>query len=485
MRRLLPITLLLAALFAPRAAGAEEPPAKTLGRQLDPVVVVGNPLRALWGRKITQLRLFALRNGRFEPIPYQIDKKNPEGEFLLETGEVPEYVRKEVGLQGFSESRKRALRIQEFEKKQQKKKLNPQAAASEREWAYFNEQMEELDYNDQLVFMARDAGGRTPYTRWPTTDGVELEITDPTNGAKAWVYLLHFLKDPPPPSPEDYIRYDSKADRIDARLGVLDFADGKPMILETVSGRLPDGTSTPNFLDRFKLRVRVLPIPLACVPLFFDENNARAFTIGYKDGPVRVIRRTVFWLVIGGLKLPFVPRITMNFLFYENGLATDARFKSPVDASYVICPGSYFRAGLDLRKSALGAKVFTKDNQELLFDGKMPEKEKKFIGSGQHWIAGVLPDGTALLSRMRYDPQLIRKGVIPDFYFLDDSSKNDTPEAEPGQHFIGYEMDVRKFPKGTYQIGFQVYVTQSFRPGQEQELLRIDDAPLKVTRPLP
>ena len=67
------------------------------------------------------------------------------------------------------------------------------------------------------------------------------------------------------------------------------------------------GTIIPNVLDRFKVRIKVRPTPLFCIPLEFDENNVRAFTIGYKDGPVRVIRRNIFWVVLAGVRIPFAP----------------------------------------------------------------------------------------------------------------------------------------------------------------------------------
>ncbi|MEW6775202.1 MAG: hypothetical protein AB1405_02840, partial [Bdellovibrionota bacterium] len=472
-------------LALPALSRAQE--AKTLERTLDAIVVTGEAAKPLWGKKIDNLRVFANRSGNWEVVPFQIDKKNPDGEFLIAESTVDPQVSKETGFESIPEAKKREKRIKKFEKKRddyeedvKEGRMKASDLEDRRQKAYWSEREGEIDYNDEIVFMAKDTGDRVPRALWKAPEGAELEITDPVDHSRSWAYLFYFPENPPALSTTDYVVYKPKEDQIIASMGEVDFDDERPMIVKSIVGIMPNGTRIPNILDRFKLRIRVQPYGLFCAPLFFDEQNAKGVTLGYKDGPVRVLRRNMFWVVIAGIRLPFAPKIIMYFKFYENGLATDAEFSNPIAAKYMVCPGSRFTAGLDLRNNARGAKIFTKDNKGIVIDGKMSPEEKNLKVDNQTWIAGFLPNKAALMSRMIYDERLVQSGAVLDLHLDDDDEKEDDPEDEKGQHLIGYTMDVRKFPSGTYRVGFQVYVAYDFEPGQEQQLFNIDDNPLKI-----
>jgi hypothetical protein len=340
--------------------------------------------------------------------------------------------------------------------------------------------MDCLDWNDELVFMGRDSGDRAPKSAWLTPDGLEIRVTDPLNGRMAWVYLFYFNADPPPPSETDYVRYDPAADRVISRLMEIGFLPGKPMIVNSIIGKPPGRPVMPDILDRFKLRIKVNPIILLCAPLYFDENNTRGVTIGYKDGPVRLLRRNLFWVIIAGVKLPFAPRIGMWFKFYENGLSASSDLDLPLDPEYFICDGSTFTAGLDFNKNIDGARIFTRDNADMVVDGKMSDHEKNPARSDQDWVAGYLANKAALISRMIYDPEMIARGTKMDLYYLDDATINAPPEEADGQRMIGYTIGITSLPR-RYHLGFEIYTAYDFEPDQVRELLDIDDSPLVVT----
>ncbi|MCW5828844.1 MAG: hypothetical protein KIT79_05965 [Deltaproteobacteria bacterium] len=477
-----------AALWPAPAQAQEAPAAKSLRREIDPVVVSGDPVKPLWGRKISSLRLQVRRDGAWAAIPFQIDKVDGDGDYFIATSTIPQEIRDETGFEDVPEEKKRARRIKKFEGERKKLerqveegKLTQAELDDRRRNAYFEEDLEKLDYNDEVVFMGRDAGDQASWDTWPSPDGVELEITDPLDGGRAWAYLFFFASSPPPLSKDDYITYHPERDFIVTRLSEIDFNDENPMLVESIVGKPPGSPVIPNVLDRFKMRIRIRPIGLFCASLNFDENNARAFTIGYKDGPVRLLRRNIFWIVIAGVRLPFAPKIVMYFKFYENGLAASSDLYVPFNPKYFVCEGSRFTAGLDFRKNTYGARVFTKDNKDLVIDGKMSPAEIDRVKPNQDWIAGYLPSRAALMSRMIYDPEMVRHGAKMDFHFLDDGELEDKPEHEPGQHVIGYTIDVKNFPKGKYYVGFSIYTAYDFEPEQVQELLNVDDNPLKVT----
>lgn len=68
-----------------------------------------------------------------------------------------------------------------------------------------------IDADDEVVFMARDAGGRPGRWREPTGvvagSAVEVEITDPLNGRQAYVYLFRSAGGLDPSAGKCYVRY--------------------------------------------------------------------------------------------------------------------------------------------------------------------------------------------------------------------------------------------------------------------------------------
>ncbi|MEW6776276.1 MAG: hypothetical protein AB1405_08280, partial [Bdellovibrionota bacterium] len=360
---------------------------KTLQRTADAMVVSGDPLSALWGKKLDKMRLFSLQGGAFAPIPYQIDKRGTEGDYLIPQASMSEDVMEETGFDQRTDAERRQERIKHFEKKRKdyeenvaKGKMKQADLDEMRRVAYFDERPDELDYNDELVLMARDLGDRVHRSLWPTKEGIELEVEDPLNGEKAWAYLLYFPTSAPPASPKDYVKYDPKGDMVEGQYAKLDFIDNKPLILEQIVGKMPNGGTLPNILDRFKLRIKIKPRLLFCAPLRFDENNTKSFTIGYKDGPVRVIRRNIFWITFGGLKVPFFPKAVIYYVFYDNALIGPTEIYNPFNPKIMPCGGSHFTAGVDLRKSVYGIELYTQDNpSNIVVDGKMNETEKNIV----------------------------------------------------------------------------------------------------------
>ena len=52
---------------------------RDLDRQIDPVEVAGHDISPLIGAATNNIRVYASRNKKLLPIPFQIDQKNSEG----------------------------------------------------------------------------------------------------------------------------------------------------------------------------------------------------------------------------------------------------------------------------------------------------------------------------------------------------------------------------------------------------------------------
>ncbi|MEZ0227060.1 MAG: hypothetical protein ACAI25_00425, partial [Planctomycetota bacterium] len=65
---------------------AETVKAKTLTRTEDWVTVTGSQLPRFSGKHKDRIRLFAQKNGSLQPIAFQIDEKNAEGNYCFSEG---------------------------------------------------------------------------------------------------------------------------------------------------------------------------------------------------------------------------------------------------------------------------------------------------------------------------------------------------------------------------------------------------------------
>lgn len=135
----------------------------------DYIEVGGELLRRFSGTPIKRLSLLALKEGALTPIPFQIDERDPEGSYVMTGGKTA----------GCDADRGR------------------------------------LDGNDELVFLAEDAGDRLP-TKERLSGGsrIELQVTDPRYPDRhAWAYLARYDNEAPC-SGTDYIKYDPPNDRV-------------------------------------------------------------------------------------------------------------------------------------------------------------------------------------------------------------------------------------------------------------------------------
>ena len=141
------ISMVWLVVFGLRSVRAQTGTAQTpsavaaINRPQDPVVVAGASFPGFSSVPVGDLVLYAYRSGTWTPIPFQIDEVNISGTYVISDG----------GL---------------------------------------------LDANDELVFMAGDAGNSVSTTIWPVDTQSRLypryviSVTDPLSaGNQAWVYL--------------------------------------------------------------------------------------------------------------------------------------------------------------------------------------------------------------------------------------------------------------------------------------------------------
>ncbi|GEM_PF-2618978 len=278
------IAMLVAVMFLFAAAPAA---AQTgaLARPYEPVILTGKEFPEFSGNvaALGQLFLYKYSAGNWTQIPFQFDEVEPDSL----TPANPTYFRRGDG---------------------------------------------RLDDQDELVFMARDAGDKAPTNAWVnnpaalTSQRYEIELTDPVDSKKGYVYLFRSATLSIEPGVQDYVAYVAppQADKGNDEIRGQSYIEGH---LEqngiNNSLRVPvsaNGTDT-NFLDRLKLRFQIIGL------LNFSENNFSLISpVKVRDGRVRIIRELRERLSAFGSDIDFP--ILIRYYGYSSVLETALNLSS-------------------------------------------------------------------------------------------------------------------------------------------------------------
>ncbi len=370
---------------------------KTLRRWPDPVIIRGKDLGEARAAKIAELRMFAAHLGKFVPIPYQVDEVTPEGHKVLPDGG-PE--------------------------------ANPQDGDGI------------MDGQDELVFMAHDAGDRVKPEQWIQGFDLAVEITlkDPLDNGKAWCYLLRFPKDPPHPSPLDYATYD---DRYNQHYNFYVFSQDQFKVhggklyrqIFNQKWKIPDyaGGTFTNFIDRLKFRARVR-LFFGIVKMTTTEDDVSGDTLALRDGPVRCNRRC--W---GQMILPLgvkTPKVISDIIGYDTMFVCPVEISVPVNPGLILTDFTMY-AGTDLNDEAIGGYWYNSNNLSgFLIDGIPTTNETQMNKEMDTWRLVTGPWGT-MMNRSIWDPDFMRQAKIR-IEFTDDRTREDPPEYYPGQIGMAY-----------------------------------------------
>jgi hypothetical protein len=274
--------LLLSSLVVARAAWADGSlETKTLSRDHDPVIVRTGLLAGAPDRETSRYRLYALQSDRLVPIPFQFDARGADGELVLSRdGAETDFV---------------------------------------------------FDGDDELVFMAKDAGDRAADASLPAgSDAVlEIEVTDRARGARAWAYLAHFVGDPPARSPVRYATFDSARQEARALFYEVTYSHDRSNFLQSVRVSPAAGGTGETLIERLRMRIRpTFSLLVTTWDLALTEESFSVEPDGVRNGAVRAIRRVRQSLDLGGV-FPEIPNGQVVTYYYASSFQTPSRFSIP------------------------------------------------------------------------------------------------------------------------------------------------------------
>jgi hypothetical protein len=418
-------------------AGKDQENGAGLARTMDPVLVQGKCLRELVQTRLEALRLYRYANGRYEAIRFQVDERTPEGDWIFPHG-----------------------------------KKNNGAESNGL-----------LDDRDILLFMVGDAGKRAPPNRplQGASSVTEIELEDPVDAGRAWVYLAVFDNDLPPLCPlTDYVRYNYETEEVYTASSYYKFIiteDGLHTGFSDVGAVLPEaGGDGKNRMDRMKTRVEVRFF-FNLIPLSLNEEMLGQDVVAYITGPIRVIRRLEQFF-----KLPLGLRTLTSFTdlhLYERLTIVPADVNVPKGVDKVIS-SSHMWFGADFSPSAIGSLFRNSENLEpLIIDGRMSEMEKQFNTQQDKWRV-IYGHGGAMLMRAVFPPESSEVVEIHQRY-VDDVTVVSPPERFEGSIGVVQTEMVSTNPKaGRYSILMEVYFPPHYRVGDERGCLNVRDRPLRI-----
>jgi hypothetical protein len=165
-----------------------------------------------------------------------------------------------------------------------------------------------IDANDEVVFMTADSGREAAADELPAVS-CRLTLRVRRMGeADRWLYAMVYPSDAPRVR-QSYVGYDPATDTLVGASIQLGFRERIPQLLV-----LPDADGSPvNLLDRLKVRASARFLGL--IPVQRHEGDLEAAEVGWRVGPVRVLRRQRQRIRVGwGIKSP---RFVTDTYFYR------------------------------------------------------------------------------------------------------------------------------------------------------------------------
>jgi hypothetical protein len=202
-----------------------------------------------------------------------------------------------------------------------------------------------------------------------------------------------------------------------------------------------------NLLDRFKVRATATFL-WGLIRLSRNEDDLSTEFVGWRQGPIRIIRRQRQWVRIGwGIRSPTFGSYTYFYRdFAELPVSLRLNFKPTYFFGNIV-----IRAVLDFRDLRGWSVLTPSAAAPILIDGHMTEQKEALNRLSDRWF-GLLGPQITLVQDMDVSSSLV--SVERRLFYREDAVHSDPPEEVPGQEpGIGYQLDRwEHVGAGTHQL---------------------------------
>ncbi len=411
---------------------SKTPPTGPIVRHYEPMVIGCHDLDSLLGISFSELALYAWFEDHWQVIPYQLDDRLPNSRMVFPMG--PE--------------------------------ANPEDANNQ------------LDPEDELVFMVRDAGIKKEKTAWPENvkKGVEIIVADPVSNAEGFVYLFYIPGSKTDMNAQMLLKVveNSAGHASGSKLwsveGMANEHAGKiykTLINQSISIPPLAGGSGMNFIDRMKMRYEVRFL-FGVLKLKLDEGNMIGEVNQFRHGPIRLSSRA--WAQITLPAKLKSPKMWTEINLYETLTVAALVIEVKHNPGAVVTD---FRMsnGYDLNDHAKGMKYYNSKNLKgFTIDGITTEDEQNMDTGLDDWGCVTGPQGSLLLYT-EWDEEYKAQAKV-NTYFIDDKTQMIPPEDYPGQMGYFYTQSVMESLKPRdYKLTYYVCFPPHF---YDPEKLKMD-----------
>lgn len=418
------------------------------------------------GTPVHRLRLVRFRQGGMEPVPFDLMEMDEHGNYVLDG------INKNVEWrQGTYELREEAVRAAGG-----MKRVLIELVDNRRN------QPGILDGRDRIVFLARDAGDRHRGNVPGALRGMEMELVDPVDGARGWVYLLDAPELPLTPTQHLSYAFDPKA-----QTELVRSAGGAEVFFDLNKSAAYRGFTLPKdrgidiaHTFRAEASFRLRPAWLAWLPRFSinPEDSTVPILVGYKDGVfvLRVVKNKIHHFLmerylgdeIKDAELVTVSRYFPEYQYFRGVFTLSGKLKRWMRDLDVVMT-------TDFNENAEGMRFLNANNRELacLVDGRMSRQElvlntdpylwSMLTGSNGGW-ANILnmEHGNRELMRLFYDDDR-KQGIYGSIGYR--MTRVDEEDVISFETFI-FLLPPNAGPEHMEQLVNLVYHPLEVRPGR-------------------
>jgi len=209
-----------------------------------------------------------------------------------------------------------------------------------------------------------------------------------------------------------------------------------------------------------------------------NENEFVSRTLGWIDGPVRIVRATANQMMLWKIK---TPSAYLYNIYYVNSFEFPTEVNLPFNPAAVMSD-IRFRVTSDGLCGQKGKLFYNSNNLAgMVIDGAMSDAENKLNLNPYKWSAVTGPHNSyAWINRLVYDAAATP--AVPMLYYRDDRASLDNPEDDPGQcGEVGYSLiNLEKVKKGKLRLLSIMYNAPQFSLNKVNRYMQILDRPLKV-----
>lgn len=228
--------------------------------ELLPIIINGYQVQSLLGKDISNIRVYAFHQGEARVIPFQIDQKDSENNWVWEVVSNGE-----------------------------RHNMNN----------YDNEDpigQSVFDHNDQLVFMAFDLGTKAEHalTKINASGVLELSVSiGHSSVPSGWIYLTYETAPITALSSTRYMSYQEQENRVTSPVYSLTYSKKHVASVDNMS------IEGQPIINQTRLQGKVdINLLLFSSTVHFNETEIEGYSVGYINGPIRTIRHFVTYINI-------------------------------------------------------------------------------------------------------------------------------------------------------------------------------------------